>query len=128
MVRAVGLAMPGVESTTKYGGSPVLKLHGCFMAGMATHRSAEPDTLVVRVGDEERDLLLQEAPTTYYVTDYYRSHPVVLVRLSDLDRAALKDLLRVSWRLTAEKTPLRRQTTRSRRSARPGESVIGQRR
>jgi len=103
IVKRVGLALPGVEAATKYDGSPVLKLNGCFMAGLATHRSAEPDTLVVRVDFDERALLLEDAPDTYYLTDYYRRYPVVLVRLSCVDRSALSDLLSVSWRLTAAK-------------------------
>lgn len=102
-VRVVGLALPGVEAATKYDGSPVLKVGGAFLAGLATHRSAEPDTLVVRAAFEDRDALLQDAPGTYYVTDYYRRHPVVLVRLSRLDRDALRDLLSVSRRLTLRK-------------------------
>jgi hypothetical protein len=64
------------------------------------HPSAEPGTLVVRSGLEDRELLLADAPEVYYVTDYYRPHPVVLVRLARIDRDALRDLLRVSWRLT----------------------------
>ncbi len=103
-VRNVGLALPGVEATTRYDGSPVLKVDGCFMAGLATHRSAEPETLVVRMGLEEREYLLEDAPDTYYVTDYYRNYPLVLVRLSRLDRDALHDLLSVSWRLTVAKS------------------------
>ena len=103
MVRAVGLALPDVEATTKYDGSPVLKLGGSFMAGLATHPSAEPDTLVVRVCPDERECLIEDAPDTYYLTGYYRRHPVVLVRLSRLDRDALHDLLSVSWRLTLPK-------------------------
>ncbi len=106
-VRAVGLTLPGVESTTKYDGSPVLKVHGCFMAGLATHRSAEPATLVVRSAFEDREWLLEDAPDTYYLTDYYRSFPIVLVRLSRIDRDALRDLLAVSWRLTQAKAPKR---------------------
>jgi hypothetical protein len=102
-VRMVGLALPHVEATTKYDGSPVLKVGGAFMAGIATHRSAEPATLVVRISFEEREFLLEDAHETYYVTDYYRSHPVVLVRLSRIDRDALRDLLSVSWRLTLPK-------------------------
>ena len=94
------MSLPGVEAATKYDGSPVLKVGGAFMAGVATHPSAEPETLVVRSGFEERALLLEEAPDTYYVTDHYRKHPVVLVRLSRLDTDALRDLLSVSWRLT----------------------------
>lgn len=103
-VRTVGLALPDVEAATKYDGSPVLKVGGSFMAGLAAHRSAEPDTLVVRVGFEEREWLMADAPETYYLTDYYRSHPVVLVRLSRIDGDALRDLLSVSWRLTLAKT------------------------
>jgi hypothetical protein len=61
-VRAVGLALPGVEATIKKDGSPVLKVGGSFMAGLATHRSAEPDTLVVRAGFEERQWLMDEVP------------------------------------------------------------------
>lgn len=34
IVKTVGLALPDVEATTKYDGSPVLKLGGCFMAGL----------------------------------------------------------------------------------------------
>ena len=103
IVRKVGLALPGVEAATKYDGSPVLKVNGCFMAGLAMHRSAEPETLVVRMGLDERALLLEDAPETYYVTDYYEPYPVVLVRLSRVDREALTDLLSVSWRLTVAK-------------------------
>jgi hypothetical protein len=102
-VRALGLTLPDVEAATKYDGTPVLKMRGCFMAGLATHPSAEPDTLVVRMGVEEREWLLADAPDTYYVTDYYRKYPVVLTRLSRLDRDALGDLLSVSWRLTFAK-------------------------
>src|SRR5262245_10314893 len=93
MVRTVGLALPEVEATTKCDGSPVLKVCGCFMAGLATHPSAEPDTLVVRHGLEERDRLIEDAPETYYLTDYYRRYPLVLVRLSRIEQDALYDLL-----------------------------------
>jgi hypothetical protein len=102
-VKAAGLLLPDVRATKRYDGSPVLKLGGCLMAGLATHPSAEPDTLWVRVTLEDRELLLDEAPETYYVTDAYRRYPVVLVRLSQIDQDALRDLLSVSWRLTSAK-------------------------
>src|SRR5882724_393173 len=103
IVRNVGLTLPDVEATTKYDGSPVLKVDGMFMAGLATHPSAEPDTLVVRAGLGERDRLVEDAPETYYLTDYYRSYPLVLVRLSCVEPDALHDLLSVSWRMTTAK-------------------------
>ncbi len=107
IVRSVGLALPGVEAATKYDGSPLLKLGGCFLAGLATHSSAEPGSLVVRFALEDRPAAIEDAPDTYYVTDYYRPYPVVLVRLAHIDRDALSGLLNISWRLTATKAHLR---------------------
>ena len=92
-----------VPLSTKYDRAPVLKAHGVFMAGLAMHPSAEPDTLVVRAEFEEREGLLEDAPDTYYVTDYYRRYPVVLVRLSLLSRDVLRELLTGSWRMTLVK-------------------------
>lgn len=103
LVRTIGLTLPDVVATTKYDGSPLLKVNGMFLAGLAMHPSAEPETLVVRAGLEEREHLLAEAPDTYYLTDYYRSYPLVLVRLSRVGPDALRDLLSVSWRLTMAK-------------------------
>ena len=56
-VRKIGLALPGVEESTAYG-SAALKLGGKLLACMASHRSAEPSTLVVRVNFEDRDALI----------------------------------------------------------------------
>ena len=114
IVRTVGLLLPDVEAATKYDGSPVLKVQGCFMAGLATHESAEPETLVLRCGFEDRQRFLEDAPETYYVTEYYRRYPVVLVRLSRVDRGILRDLLSMSWRLTAAKRRFRPATEEKR--------------
>jgi hypothetical protein len=102
-VRMVGLTFADVESATRYDGSPMLRAAGCFMAGLATHPSAEPGTLVVRISLEDREGLLEDAPETYYVTDYYQPHPVVLARLSRLDGDSLRDLLSMSRRVTLAK-------------------------
>ena len=47
---------------------------------------------------------MADAPETYYLTDYDRTHPVVLVRLSRVGADALRDLLTMSWRLTLPKS------------------------
>jgi hypothetical protein len=108
-VKTVGLTFPDVGAEIRYDGSPVLKARGCFMAGLASHQSAEPGSLVVRMSVDERAYLLEDAPETYYVTDYYRTYPLVLVRLARVDRDALRDLLAVSWRLTIAKARKPRQ-------------------
>ena len=103
-VFAAGLQLPGTTRDTRYDGSPVLRVNGCFVAGVASHRSAEPGSIVVRCTLEAREWLLADAPGTYYVTDYHRPYPVVLARLDALDDDALRDLVATSWRLAMEKT------------------------
>jgi len=123
LVRQTGLTLPGVEAAVRYDGSPVLKVAGCFMAGLASHESAEPGTLVVRTDVEEREWLLADAPEIYYLTEYYRKYPLVLARLSRLDRDALRDLLSVSRQLTLAKATSSRRSRpssgRARREAAP---------
>ncbi len=92
-VREIGLALPGVADGTAYG-SPALKLRGKVLACIPTNKSAEPDSIVVRIGLEQRAALLRQQPDIYYITDHYAPHPTVLVRLSRITRADLKGLLR----------------------------------
>lgn len=98
--KAASSMLPDVEAAIRYDGAPVLRAQGRFMAGLAIHPSVEPDTLVVRIDPDARALLLEEAPDTYYLTDPYRAHPVVLVRLSCISADALRDLLAAARRLT----------------------------
>ena len=120
-VRAIGLTLPDVEATTRYDGASILKAGGAFMAGLATHPSAEPGTLVVRVDLEEREGFLEDAPEIYYVTESYRNYPVVLVRLSRIDRDALRDLLASARLLTLAKGR-KRLSTRQPSSGSPSRS------
>ena len=117
IVKTVGLALPHVEATTRDNGAPVLKIAGVFMAGLATHSSAEPNTLVVRADLEDRDAFIEDAPDVYYLTDYYRPYPLVLVRLERVTSDALRELLSSSHRLTLPKTRLRSRRSLSSRAA-----------
>ena len=73
-------------------------------SGRKPHPSAEPNSLVVRADVAARELLLEDAPETYYVTDYYAKYPLVLARLDRLNDAALRDLLSVSRSLALAKS------------------------
>src|SRR6202007_2084778 len=91
-VRKIGLALPGVEESTAYG-SPALKVRGKLLACVPAHRSAEPGSLVVRVGFRDSAELLAAEPNFYYVTDHYLDYSAVLVRLSRVSPDVLRDLL-----------------------------------
>jgi hypothetical protein len=96
-VRKIAAELPDVEEGTAWG-VPALKLRGRFLACMASHKSAEPNTLVVRLSFDQRDAIIADAPETYYLKPHYASYESVLVRLSRIDREALRDLLHASWR------------------------------
>jgi hypothetical protein len=113
VVRAAA-SMRHVTVAAKYDASPLLQVHGCFMAGLALHPSAEPDTLVVRCSVEDRNGLLADAPDAYYVTAHYEPYPVVLVRLKAIGDDGLRDLLMMSWKLTMQKVPRQRANGRLR--------------
>lgn len=108
-VRKIGLRLPGVEETTAYG-APALKVKGKLLACIATNKSAEPNTLVARVGFEQREELLKQDPETYYLKPHYENYPVVLARLPRIDYDALGKLLELAWRFASTKKPARKRT------------------
>jgi hypothetical protein len=99
-VREMGLALPHVEEGTVYG-SPALKVRGKMFACLAIHRSADPDSLSVRIDFDRREQLIAADSDTYYLTDHYVNYPVVLVRLNRVHHDALRDLLRMGWQFVS---------------------------
>ena len=63
MVREIGLALPEVEEGTMYG-SPALKVHRKLLTCLAIHKSAEPQSLAVRIDFDQRARLLADEPKT----------------------------------------------------------------
>jgi hypothetical protein len=99
-VRKIGLALAGVEESTMYG-KPALKLGGRLVACIASHKSAETETLVVRVDFERRSELLDADPDVYYLKDHYIGYPCVLARLARIHPDALRDLLAMSYKFVS---------------------------
>jgi hypothetical protein len=95
-VKNIGLSLPDVEVGTAYG-APALRLRGKLMACLPTHRSAEPNSLAVRIEFDKRSVLIASVPNTYYLKEHYRNHPVVLVRMSRIGLDELRNLLKMSW-------------------------------
>jgi hypothetical protein len=96
-VRKIGLTIQGLEEEKAWNG-PCLKAHKKIAACMATHTSAEPGTLVVVVGEDVRDELIEGDPDVYYVKEHYIPWPTVLVRLNLIDDLMLRDLLLMAVR------------------------------
>ena len=95
-------------------GEPALKVGGKMFVCIASHSSAEPNTLAVRMDFAQRDALVAEDPATYYLKDHYVGYPVVLVRLARVHEDAMRDLLAGAYRFVqAEGRSGRRRAPRS---------------
>ena len=95
-IRQVVMQLPDVEESTIHA-APSWKLKGKLLTCPAIHKSAEPNSLLVKIAPLERARLLTEEPETYYVTDHYRSVSVILVRLSKINRKSLQTLIQLAW-------------------------------
>ena len=107
-VRKLARSLPNVEESTTYG-SPALKVNGKLLACIPSHKSAEPDSLVVCVGFERRAELLEGDSETYYVKEHYVGYPAVLVRMSRLQPDTLRDLLGMALRFVTSQPAARKR-------------------
>jgi hypothetical protein len=116
-VESIGRALAEVEVTTTWG-QPTLKVHGKMFVCMASHKSAEPNTLVVMMDFADRDALVEDDPDTYYLKEHYTSYPCVLVRLSRVRADALQDLVAGAYRFVSARAARKPAAGRRRRAAR----------
>jgi hypothetical protein len=113
VVREIALALPDVEESSLHG-APSLKVSGRLLSCPAIHKSAEPNSLVVRIGFEQRTELMATEPGIYYVTAHYVKYPAVLVRLDKIDRSSLRYLLGMAWRFVTSNAKVSRRGPRRR--------------
>jgi hypothetical protein len=106
--------LPGVEESTAYG-FPALKLRGQLLACVPANRSAEPNSLVVRMDLDDRAELLAADPDVYYVTDHYVGFSAVLVRLSRVNHDVLRDLLGMAYKFVTRNAAPHSSAPRRRR-------------
>ena len=99
----LALVFPGVEEGTAYG-TPALRVRGRFMLRLREDK----ESLAVRCGFDERDFRLQADPATFFVTPHYHGYPAVLVHLTKVSPAVLREVLEETWRVNAPKTLIKR--------------------
>jgi len=116
-VESIGRTLPEVEVTTTYG-QPALNVRGKMFVCIASHRSAEPNTLVVMMDFADRDALVADDSDTYYLKEHYVNYPCVLVRLSRVRADALRDLVTGAHRFVSAKASKKSSAVSRRRVAR----------
>jgi hypothetical protein len=93
----LAVALPGVELGTSYG-TPSIKVKGKILSRL---RSESEGGLAIRCDFVDRQMLLQAAPETFYITDHYANYPMILVNLDTVRSDALPDIVERAWRLVA---------------------------
>ena len=96
-VVAIAQRFPGVEVGRSYG-TPAIKVKRKLLARL---RAEAEGGLAIRCDFMEREMLLQAAPETFYITDHYADYPMVLINLETLRWDAMPDIVERAWRIAA---------------------------
>lgn len=96
-VVAIAERFPGVEVSRSYG-TPAIKVKRKLLARL---RSEDEGGLAIRCDFVEREMLLQAAPETFYITDHYADYPMVLINLGCVRWDAMPDIVERAWRFVA---------------------------
>lgn len=90
---ALSLEFPGVAEAVSWG-QPCLKAHGKLWFFWSPTENAP----VFKVSFDERDMLIEAEPETFFFTPHYKAHKLVLARPDRIDEAWIRaNLIRV-WR------------------------------
>ncbi len=95
-VSALALAMSGVKETTT-DGRLRWSLRGRLIA-----RQMDDTSIVIRTGFTEREQLLLDHPTVFFVPPQFDAHMMVVARLADADPKTLAGALEAAWQLQGQ--------------------------
>lgn len=102
-MRRIVLSFPGAEEGISYG-RPSFKVNGKFF----TRLRREDDSLVLlEVGFDEREMLIEAEPATFHFTAHYKDYPSVLARMESLHPGSFRNFLERRWRRIAPKKLVR---------------------
>jgi len=107
----LALRLPGVTEGTSYG-TPALHVCKRFLARL----KEDGETMAIKIGFPEREVLLELDPNAFYLTDHYRPYPAILVRLNKVPSRLVAQVLEQAWRFQAPRhlsRPNRRSSSSS---------------
>ena len=96
-MREIVLSFPGAEEGLSYG-QPSFKVNGKFFTRL---RAEDQSLVLVDVGPDEREMLIEAEPATFHITPHYKDYPSVLARIESLHPGSLRNFLDRRWRRIA---------------------------
>lgn len=91
-VRRIALALPDTVERPSYG-TPAFFVKKKLFARLLE----DGDSVVIKVDMDQREVLLQANSKSFFITDHYRNYPMMIVRLSTVSSAELRELLHDAW-------------------------------
>ena len=91
-VAAFALTLPGTEASTSYR-QPAIKVDGKTFVSTGH----EPDSFHVRSPHDEKAVLMETDPDTFWQTPHYAGWPGLLVRYGAADRARVGLVISRAW-------------------------------
>jgi len=96
---AIVMAFPGAEKGVSYG-RPSYKLNGKFFTRL---RREDDSVVLLEVGFDEREMLIEAEPKTFHFTAHYKDYPSVRARIATLHPGSFKNFLERRFRKIAKK-------------------------
>jgi len=97
---AIALSFPGAEEGTSYG-QPSFKVNGKFFTRL---RAEDQSLVLLEVSFDEREMLMEAEPQTFFFTPHYKDYPSVLARMASLDPGSFRNFLARRFRKIAKKS------------------------
>lgn len=95
-VRRIALALPKADERPCYG-TPGFYVRKKIFARLLE----DGDSVVLKIDYDRRDVLMKSDPQTFFITEHYRNYPMMIVRLSAVDEAELRELLEGAWQIAS---------------------------
>ena len=91
-VTAFALTLPGTEPWTSWG-APTVRVRGKAFV----YPGREQGSFAVASPIDEKELLMETDPATFWETAHYRGWPAVLVRFGSADPERVETVIRRAW-------------------------------
>jgi hypothetical protein len=102
----IALSFPEAHAKLSYGQPSIFIAKKFF-----TRLRSQDDSIVLIVGSiDEREMMIESDPKTFHITEHYRNHPSVLVRIARLNEKTLHAMLERRWRAIAPKKLLNQKS------------------
>jgi hypothetical protein len=98
-LKKIALSFPEAHEKSAYG-NPAFFIAKKFFT---RHRSEDDSIVLIVDSIDERDMMMEADPRTFFITDHYKDYPSVLVRMERIDVKTVEGMLARRWRKIAPK-------------------------